>query len=517
MCNLSGYNGSVEPNVDKLKMLLLLGNTRGKDSVGIVINDHKTLGVGRHANGLGDSDDFLKNRSYPETEYYNHNTVLQHNRAKSSGAVNEKSVHPFMYGEDDENPEFIFMHNGTLENVHALAKKYSLDYNDFYVDSHLLGYIIWKHGFKVLEEYEGCAALAFYWTAEPEKLYLWKGASFRKKFYSSKELVWEEERPLHFVHTDNGGVYFSSLADHLRVIADKADDVIYTLKDSQLIEFVDGELVNSTIYDRSNIKEEIKTYTSKHSHNNYNKNSCQYFPPVKSRHNIYSSDTTNIIEPCPTEHGAGGKIYYRNGRYLRTGHIVDKVVCLDKEGNELNLGDMRGKLYHFYKGIWIKNSIIYNQINTGLTKFNISHIHPRSVYRDNTLDAMYLGEELKKCESAVYSDFMYFQYDYSRGFNRLKSYQKVYTDKVNTYNQLMGENLLTEKDCEAHYELIMSSDLNWEDLMLSMEGYYEEDDTSLNQFLTDADECKQFIDNMLSSPDETINKSHLKNAIKLLN
>jgi hypothetical protein len=99
----------------------------------------------------------------------------------------------------------------------------------------------------------------------------------------------------------------------------------------------------------------------------------------------------------------------------------------------------------------------------------------------------------------------------------LKSDQKVSTDKVNTYNLFRGENLLTEKDCEAHYELIMSSDLNWEDLMLSMEGYYEEDDTSLNQFLTDADECKQFIDNMLSSPDETINKSHLKNAIKLLN
>jgi len=132
------------------------------------------------------------------------------------------------------------MMNGTLDDLYhvdAPHKKYGKTYTYDMNDSKMLGEIIFENGFKYLEEYKGGAALAFYWANEPNTLWLWKGATLHGS-------VMTEERPLSYYYDKKDkGIYFSSLSEHLAVIAEGAE--IMDVPVNTLLKFHNGEIVES--------------------------------------------------------------------------------------------------------------------------------------------------------------------------------------------------------------------------------------------------------------------------------
>lgn len=127
--------------------------------------------------------------------------MIGHTRQPSYGmAITRRICSQFGFGtsKDGKSYEMIFCHNGTLKNHKELAKKYDIDLSEKIIkithggheyestrdkiDSEILGEILYKtKKFHVLSEYIGAAALKRTWVDEPNKLYLWSGASKQTK------------------------------------------------------------------------------------------------------------------------------------------------------------------------------------------------------------------------------------------------------------------------------------------------------------------------------------------------
>jgi len=106
--------------------------------------------------------------------------------------------------------------SGSYKRLNLTKRDYINEYNypavRRKIDSEILLEILYKtKSYKVLSEYIGGAALAWTWIGEPNKMYLWSGAS--KLWEHSKDK--EEERPLCVYQKSKNNTYFSSLEESL--------------------------------------------------------------------------------------------------------------------------------------------------------------------------------------------------------------------------------------------------------------------------------------------------------------
>ncbi len=385
MCGLVGYTGKTNFNFTAGKFMTTLMEDRGRTSVGVLLGSYTFK-------DLGNPQDFFKKWIFPVPKTMK--VALIHNRAPSKGLSTKANAHPFHYkiqAEDGQTYSAYFAHNGTLTNCDELCEKYKIEKNRFDTDSELLGYIITHYGFDVLKEYKGAAAFFYTREDQPNELYVWKGCSRQ-----NTETI-EEERPLYFANV-KGGVYFASTEPALRAALDLDEkNPAIEYPDNTLTRYNMGEIVETTVYDRSHI--EKKTYAS--ATNAYNQGRAADQPPFTTNVNQTNGTRNKITklekkkekleysldnpEPDRRKFYDKDEIYYRHGRYYVNGQLAngelkitvdDNIVineltdCFWEEEKKtmcwlpsdyVDTGvNCEYKTYYFLEGFWMQNEEAIN-------------------------------------------------------------------------------------------------------------------------------------------------------------
>lgn len=381
MCNLTGYSGKTPVNVDKMKLLFIYGNRRGKDGFGVVIGKQafKYCGYDKGVDN-SNSENVVYGKLFNTTKY--RHTIIAHNRARSVGHVNINNTHPFEY--NSKGNTVFFAHNGTIQNIEDLAKKYDIKIQTGEVDSKILGNIIYEHGFDVLKEYVGYAAFSFL-DYEEDALYLWKGLS---QCDSATPTV---ERPLSFwQNKTKTQLYYSSEAMTLATALNVPVEDIQEFEPNYLYKIKDGKIISKTFYDRSHLEYKPKpksafgggAWGDDWGYSSYKSNaskstipSAKYDPTVdnekkplgvesvKKIKNDLSIDLEYTKQLSPQQH-SNGKIYFWKGRYYHNGHIVNgvwqynhalcKVTQLFRQEWD-SIGFDNSNVYFFKDGYMIKD------------------------------------------------------------------------------------------------------------------------------------------------------------------
>lgn len=250
MCGLYGRL-SKEKKIDMLafNVLGVANDVRGGDSCGYFIDGK---------NAYGHEQTKLYENFYKTDEALKTITTakiaLGHDRKASVGGVSLDKAQPvIIYNEDnDKLVDFVLIHNGTINNHRELAKKYlQLDEKDDYSDSQIMAYIIYYHGFKVLEEYVGAGAFImadYRKDRESPTAYIFKGESAQN--YNGKP---QEERPLYLAMKQNE-IWFSSLKAPLELITWNKNYKVIDLKTNTLFTIKDGTIIDELEYDRTKIE-----------------------------------------------------------------------------------------------------------------------------------------------------------------------------------------------------------------------------------------------------------------------
>jgi predicted glutamine amidotransferase len=229
-------------NRSKFDILGIINETRGVDSCGYTVDGEIYTGTG----GKKVYRDFIAQTQKLEPKEIP--VVIGHTRWSTVGAHTPENAHPFGFGttEDGEKYNFIGVHNGTLLNHVDLAKQFKVSSTATKadksvrtkIDSEILLEIIYtSQNFKVLNEYNGAAALVFYNILEPNVLYCYHGMS--KKYSTNKEA--EEERPLFYYQESKNSVYISSIEDSLRAIGG-TDKNVFNFDYNTVYKIVDGDV-----------------------------------------------------------------------------------------------------------------------------------------------------------------------------------------------------------------------------------------------------------------------------------
>jgi len=248
-CGLFGFSGKGDINV--VKFIGWANDSRGGDGCGYFHD-------GFIYKGFGKTEKFSKYASENRIVLNPEATVfLGHTRKASLGTkIVIENTHPFLI---DKN--FVFAHNGKIDNIKDLVEKYEIDTTDMTVDSHMFGAIIKRsNSFDVLNDYKGYAAISFIDNTKPNKVFLYHGAS---KDYAAGEIT--EERPL-FILKQKECIYWSSLIEPLEVIKGEDDKIIsldcntlYRLEKARLCKMnITIERENNNCYNWDCLKKEFK-------------------------------------------------------------------------------------------------------------------------------------------------------------------------------------------------------------------------------------------------------------------
>jgi len=351
-CGIFGWAGK-DPkkfNKDKFDKLGIYNIERGKESCGVSVDGD--IFVGASSSDKNYLNFLIKNNNITAKKYP---VVIGHTRQASVGnIVNESNAHPFAFGVNNNGDgyEFIGCHNGTLYNHKELASKYDIPTTESKaeqspagnwitsyrtkIDSEILLEIIYtQKNFKVLSEYTGAAALMFTNTNEPNRVYVWKGASRLYNYASNKP---SEERPLCYYIENKNSLYISSLADSLVAIGGIIDKNVFSFEDNTLYIITDGDIKNAEtlLISRESVSQK-ELYTSTPVNYNYGRHGYMGYgnhhgvsTVIEKTVNEHLSST--IIKPNIYSEGMiipqneyGKKVYFNRLRYWQKGHLITGI------------------------------------------------------------------------------------------------------------------------------------------------------------------------------------------------
>lgn len=449
MCGITGYSGSKFPDIAKIKLTSIFIRDRGKDSVGFLMNNFVTRGVWEGSGkDNGDPLSFFNFYYFPSANLTKHasNTVLCHNRSSTRGAKTKENSHPFVYEKDGNF--YYFMKNGTLtySSELNLCEKYSLDKKDFDVDSKLLGHIIVHHGWDVLTEYSGGAALVLYSTAEPNTIYIFRGKSLENG-------VPTEERPLFYYKTKTG-LYFSSTKGSLVSAHDVSEDKIEEFQCNVLYKIEEGKIVEETVYDRSNI-ESKPVFTNSSSNDYYGYSNYQggrKNTGYNTEETKYYSNGNQEKSPIKVKDYPDNSICFYQGHYWANGHPANGCFLLDENGiiygkseyeykkQSAAQRDLVGNVneYYFYKGLRVKDKEAITKLKNIFTK--LSKISDNSAI-------------MKEVSEYLHDENVLFFF----GFSQLRNATKLYAYQGQKQIE-SGYWTVRPKFCPYTYNLFLSTD-----------------------------------------------------------
>ena len=374
-CGIFGMSTNKAENLDvnAVHILGIYNIERGKMSCGLSWDGDVQYGLGFDKLYT----DFIVDREIKPTKIP---IMIGHTRQPSYGmAITEDNAHPFGFGtsKDGKSYEMIFCHNGTLKNHKELAKKYNIDLSEKVkkishgghsyettrdkIDSEILGEILYKtKKFHVLSEYVGAAALAWTWIDEPNKLYLWSGAS---KLIQGSNVVTEiEERPMNVYCKNENSMFFSSLKNSLTVLgASKKDDLQIDYNTVYVI--TDGDFKNAEKHKVSrrqagqseaianNYRGNYKNY-----YNGYEEDYCDWEDMRTPKVNITTPTKIDIEKhlminlqndkPLKPIADYGNKIYSKSLRYWDRNTLINGIYIYIKNwgfkfaGNDIFVANM---------------------------------------------------------------------------------------------------------------------------------------------------------------------------------
>ena len=374
-CGIFGMSTNKAENLDvnAVHILGIYNIERGKMSCGLSWDGDVQYGLGFDKLYT----DFIVDREIKPTKIP---IMIGHTRQPSYGmAITEDNAHPFGFGtsKDGKSYEMIFCHNGTLKNHKELAKKYNIDLSEKVkkmshgghsyettrdkIDSEILGEILYKtKKFHVLSEYVGAAALAWTWIDEPNKLYLWSGAS---KLIQGSALITEiEERPMNVYCKNENSMFFSSLKNSLTVLgAAKKDDLqidyntVYVITDGDFKNAekhkVSRKQVGQSEAIANNYRGNYKNY-----YNGYEEDYCDWEDMRTPKVNITTPTKVDIEKhlminlqndkPLKPIVDYGNKIYSKSLRYWDRNTLINGIYIYIKNwgfkfaGNDIFVANM---------------------------------------------------------------------------------------------------------------------------------------------------------------------------------
>lgn len=391
---------------DKFNHLGLDNDERGGDSIGRVVGDQIEKFVSKKAKTT--YQEYVINTKNCEPSHI----ALGHTRKASVGEISEETAQPVVLDLPDGSGQFIMIHNGTLHNWEELATKYSIT-KTCKSDSMVFAEIIMNHGYDVLLEYQGAAAIIIKDDRFPDTLKVFKGMS---KSYNNKL---SEERPLYYYQESETSMYISSREEGLYFVGGDADTVV-DFDANKLYTIFEGQIIDQVTYDRSNCSQN-KVYTySGNNYNNYNNNNN--YGRNRNYGNTYGSaygyyEDWDEYDQYDTASRSSSKIKINTERLVKEAN-PDKIVCarlryyffientaiyangpinLNEQGIR-NRSVMRDgeKTYYFYRGVMLKDKEAYDQCKRELGKARqwiddedgIMKISKYSVYPVCTVDAL---------------------------------------------------------------------------------------------------------------------------------
>ena len=392
-CGIFGMATNKPENLDVngVHILGIYNIERGKMSCGLSWDGDVQYGLG--ADKL--YTDFIVDREIKPTKIP---IMIGHTRQPSYGmAITEDNAHPFGFGtsKDGKSYEMIFCHNGTLKKHKELAKKYNIDLSEKVkkmshgghsyettrdkIDSEILGEILYRtKKFHVLSEYIGAAALAWTWIDEPNKLYLWSGAS--KQTQGSNSIIDLEERPMNVYCKNENSMFFSSLKDSLTVLgASKKEDLQIDYNTVYII--TNGDFANAEKHkvSRKNAgqNEKVQYNTGRFSYNNAYEEFCDWEDhrastvetTIPTDVNVEKHSMTNLQNDKPihpiTDYK--NKIYSRSLRYWEKESLINGIYVYIK-----NWGFKFAGIDSFTANTFIKNMKgLSFDYETGCFNYNI--------------------------------------------------------------------------------------------------------------------------------------------------
>ena len=410
MCGLFAHlstRDNCQFNWDKFNFLGVDNDERGGDSVGRLIGDQYSTFVS----------------SKVKTSYYDYviahrndepsHIAIWHTRKASVGAVNIDNAQPIRL--ELEDGYFNMVHNGTIYNYTDLAKKYGVEHIGK-TDSQVLAAIIKDHGFEVLKEFNGAAALIIKDDRVPDTLFVFKGESlgFNGKL--------SEERPLYYFQESEDSMYISSKEEGLYFIGGDADTVQEFISNT-LYEIKEGVIINKTFYDRTKCNQNrvytntVTTLPRKIGFNNredyddyskyYSRDSMYNNYPTADKHaTLWNKDVLQQTQ-------AFNIIQVSKLRYYYNSKLITGPINIDRYGI-INFNKKKEDEYtlYFYMGVLLKNKEVYQEVRKELgktkhfkeTNENMKFLASRSVYPIGKLEPTY-GDILKTTQVASYNIF----------------------------------------------------------------------------------------------------------------
>lgn len=355
---------AVSAVIAKIKILGLFNQERGKDSCGIFANNVIEKGIEKEKKW----SDFVEEKQIPNPSNKTGNFVfIGHTRMSTIGTHSEANAHPFLIDDD-----FVLAHNGVIHNIRTLTNKYDLKDN-YVVDSNGLAFLIARHGYKILNEYEGYAALLMTRISEPNSIWIYHGSS---KNTSAGQPV--EERPLFTMQTREG-IYISSLASALKVISENSKDQIRTVEHNVVQKITNGHVTKAKFQVE---REENNVYTSRvhvsspnSTANSSNRGSCSVAATQTTRNFM---GTKLDVAPPPLiwyenlpqraeAYGLMTGVFFHKGRYWKINGMTSEItlmhggVWIGKDGViDDTITNYRNEW--FYNGVYMKNEKAFNEL-----------------------------------------------------------------------------------------------------------------------------------------------------------